>query len=402
VKADNSLAEDPPAERAGTVRLFCEEPFRIFFPVGLFLAATGVSLWILYYAGVISSYPGVSHARLMTEGFIASFVIGFLGTAGPRLLDAPHFSHSEFLVLLTLDLLSAGLHLGGANRAGDVAFSLCLIAFLVFLIRRFLGRRVTPPPNFALVALSLINGLAGTVLLALFEDQSYSVSYRLGSAFLQQGFPLLAIIGIAPFMLPLLLNLATVDDLPAASKQSTAWRMRAMLALLTGLALDLAFVLEAKGLTRTGVWLRVVAVAGYLGAQLPRTGQNFLGNSLRGGLAAIVLGFIAEALWPQLRVGDLHVVFITGYALVILTVATRVILGHSGNSHLFDRRLPFHIVAIILVTLAMFSRFTAELAPRARSIHLVAAAVLFLAAIFVWSIKLLPKITVVEGEDERM
>lgn len=278
-------------KRERTLDLFCHEPFRLFFPVGLVLGAIGVSLWILYYAGITILYPGVSHARLMIEGFIASFVIGFLGTAGPRLMETPHFSRVELLLLLTLDLLAAGLHLGGANRAGDLSFSFCLVVFLFVLGRRFVRRRDSPPPNFALVGLSLINAFIGTVLLALFENEAYSVSYRIGSAFLQEGFPLLAILGVAPFMLPLLLNLSAMEELRTPSSTRMA---RATLALTVGLTIDATFVLEAVGLTSWGAWLRVAAVVFYLVAQMPRTGRSFLGNCLRVGLAAIVLGFVTE------------------------------------------------------------------------------------------------------------
>lgn len=386
-------------KRERTIDLFCQEPFRVFFPTGLLLGVIGVSLWIFYYAGVIALYPGISHARLMIEGFIASFVIGFLGTAGPRLMATPHFSRAELFTLLTLDLLSAGLHLGGANRAGDAAFGSCLSFFLFVLARRFVQRRDSPPPNFTLVGLSLLNGLAGAVLLALFENEAYSVPYRIGASILQEGFPLLAILGVAPFMLPLLLNLSAVDDLPQSRTFSSTWMARATLAAGAGLTIDATFVIEAYGLTSIGVWLRAGAIAVYLVAQMPRTGQSFLGNCLRLGLGAIALGFIAEALWPQLRIAALHVVFITGFAFVILTVGTRVILGHSGNSHLFTRWLPFHIVVAIFLALAMFSRFTADLAPRARATHLVAAAILWLVATLVWAIKLVPKLTIIEAED---
>lgn len=180
---------------------------------------------------------------------------------------------------------------------------------------------------------------------------------------------------------------------------SSAWMERATLALIVGLTIDATFVLEAGGLTRTATLLRVAAVVFYLVAQMQRTGRSFLGNCLRAGLAAIVLGFLTEALWPQLRVAALHIVFITGFGFVILTVATRVILGHSGNAHLFTRRLPFHTVVVAFMALAMFWRVTADLAPRACAIHLVAAGILWLAALLVWAIKLVPKLTVVETED---
>jgi hypothetical protein len=51
-----------------SMRLFWEEPFRLFFPVGLTLGIVGVSLWPLYYAGLITLYPATAHARLMIEG----------------------------------------------------------------------------------------------------------------------------------------------------------------------------------------------------------------------------------------------------------------------------------------------------------------------------------------------
>src|SRR6478735_8271833 len=103
--------------RLRTTDLFYKEPFRLFFPIGALLGVLGVALWPLYYTGVVE-YPAILHARLMIEGFMASFIIGFLGTAGPRLTSAPHFARPEVLLLITLDLLAAGLHFGGAHRAG--------------------------------------------------------------------------------------------------------------------------------------------------------------------------------------------------------------------------------------------------------------------------------------------
>lgn len=384
-------------ERRQTVDLLCEEPFRVFFPVGLLLGAIGVLLWILYYAGIISFYPGVSHARLMIEGFVASFVIGFLGTAGPRLMETQHLSRLEVLILLTLDLLAAGFQLGGANRAGDATFSLCAAFFLIVLARRFAHRQDSPPPHFAVVALSLVNALTGAALLALCEDKAYSASYQVGGAFLHEGFPLLAILAVAPFMLPLLLNLSAIEDLRPTSGGTRT--MQASLALAVGLTIDATFVLGASGLTSIAAWLRVTAMFLYLAAQMPWHGRSFLGNCLRVGLAAMALGFLAEALWPQLRIGALHIVFITGFAFVILTVATRVTLGHSGNAYLFRRRLPFHLVVATFLALAMFSRVTADQAPRARAIHLVAAAILWLAAIIVWAVRLLPQLQSFEAEE---
>ena len=76
------------------------EPFRVFFPVGFLLALVGVLLWPLFFWGATATYPGMMHARLMIEGFLACSIFGFLGTAGPRVLSARYFSRGEVLRLI--------------------------------------------------------------------------------------------------------------------------------------------------------------------------------------------------------------------------------------------------------------------------------------------------------------
>jgi uncharacterized protein involved in response to NO len=61
-------------------------------------------------------------------------------------------------------------------------------------------------------------------------------------------------------------------------------------------------------------------------------------------------------------------------------------------------RLWFFIILSALLFLAMASRVTADLSPRARVIHLLAAAICWLAASLIWMIKVIPKVTVSEEE----
>ena len=63
------------------------EPFRIFFPAAVAVGLAGVSLWPLYALKLADFYPGTSHARLMACGFFGGFIVGFLGTALPRMLS---------------------------------------------------------------------------------------------------------------------------------------------------------------------------------------------------------------------------------------------------------------------------------------------------------------------------
>jgi uncharacterized protein involved in response to NO len=384
--------------RERSIQLFCEEPFRLFFPIGLILGIIGVSLWPLYYAGLVTTYPGTAHARLMIEGFMASFIIGFLGTAGPRITSTRHFSRVELITLLTLDLLSAGLHFGGSSRAGDVLFVFCLAFFLFVIGKRFVRRKDSPPPNFALVGLGLLNGLAGALLLGLFENEAYSTQYRIGAALLGQGFVLLPILGVAPFLLPRLLDAPGSDDLPESRTLPPGWMARAAFAATIGLIVDATFVAEAFDATAVATWVRLGAVLVYLAVRMPRHGRSFLGDSLRAGIVAVFIGIGVEGLWPQYRIGALHIVFISGFSFVVLTVAIRVVFGHSGNAHLFQKRLPFFVVVAVLIFFAMLSRYVADLAPKARTVHLVAAAIAWLIAALIWMGKVIPKVAISDPE----
>ena len=385
------------SRRTRSLAQVCQEPFRIFFPAGVLLGSVGVSLWILYYLDAGVPYPRVAHARLMIEGLMASFIFGFLGTAGPRLTSAPHFSLSEIGIVFTLDLLAAGAHTGGAHRLGDICFVVCLLLFARMLLSRFRQRKDNPPPNFILVASGILSGIIGAVLLAYSEHAQYSGTYQFGSALLNECFVLLPILGVAPFFIGRLLDLPG-SDLPESRAFSREWKKQAALNALIGIAIIASFLIETGGPSRAAAWIRVAAIAVYLAARMPWRGRTFLADYLRAGLLFILAGFTMMALWPNYRLGSLHTVFITGFNLIVFTVATRVVLGHSGNLDRLKTRLWFFIAMSALLFVAMASRVSADLAPRARIIHLFVAAIFWLAASLIWTIKVLPKVAISEEE----
>jgi len=375
----------------------CQEPFRIFFPAGALLGLVGVSLWVLYYLGARVPYPNIAHARLMIEGMMTSFIFGFLGTAGPRLTSAPHFSLKEVVILFTLDLLAAGAHVGGAHRFGDVCFVLCLLVFGWILLKRFRRRKDNPPPNFVLVALGLLSGIAGAALLAWSENAQYTRSYQFGGSLLNGCFVLLPVLGVAPFFIGRLLDLPG-SDLPESRAFSPQWKWQAAFNALIGAVILASFFVESIGPSRTASWIRVAAIAIYLAVRMPWRGRAFLADYLRASLLFILAGFLAIAIWPNYRIGELHMVFITGFNLIVFTVATRVVLGHSGYLDRLKTRPWFFIAMSAVLFLAMVSRITADLAPRARVIHLLGAAIGWLVASLIWMIKVIPKVTISEKD----
>lgn len=376
---------------------FFHEPFRVFFPAGVLLGIVGVALWPLYYANLIIVYPGPTHARLMIQGFLGSFIIGFLGTAGPRLTSTSPFSRREVLVLFTLDLLAAGLHLGESHRAGDALFVCCIGLFVSIIGKRFVSRNDSPPPNFVLVALGLVSGIAGAALVAWSETAQYLRVYQFGSALLNECFVLLPILGVAPFFIRRLLDLPT-PDLPESRALPPAWNRQAAFAAVIGALVIASFWIDILNLPRIGGWLRVVAIASYLVIKLPWRGRTFLANCLRAAILTILAGFVVLALLPVYRVGALHIIFISGFSFITFTVAIRVVFGHAGRNDLLRKSLPFFIVAVVLIFLAAFSRYVADIALPARTIHLVAAAVCWIIAALIWIGRVIPKVTIAEPE----
>ena len=377
--------------------IYFAEPFRIFFPLGLFLGAIGVALWPLFVWHAIAFYPAQAHVRLMIEGLMGSFIIGFLGTAGPRLLDASPLIAAETCVLLVLQIASAFLHLTQRQTLGDVVFLVLLLLFLGMIASRARGRHDLPPPQFVLVIFGLLNAIAGIFLITAAKSLTNRFfANQLGSLMLNEGFVLFPILGVGAFFFPKLLGGAKPEpsDLRIAKAM---WIKRAVIAALTALVIWSSFVLEALGWIRTAAVVRGLTTLTYFVTQghlLEKpSGPPFLAHCFRLGALLLVAGLFLPAALPGYRLANLHLTFIGGFTIILFTVSTRVILGHAGQSHLFRKRLRFLIAALALLVVATIARVGADFIPPARNSHLVYAALIWLLAATIWLVALGPKLS---------
>jgi len=80
-----------------------------------------------------------------------AFVIGFLGTALPRLLEVRRIGLWECVAAALAVIAITVAHALGKTAAGDAGFALLLAAFAGLLVFRARKRRDTPPPAFVLV-----------------------------------------------------------------------------------------------------------------------------------------------------------------------------------------------------------------------------------------------------------
>jgi len=377
--------------------IWIAEPFRIFFPLGLLLGAIGVALWPLFVWHAIGFYPAQAHVRLMIEGLMGSFIIGFLGTAGPRLLDASPLLAAETCALVVFQIASAFLHLTQRQTIGDIVFLVFLLLFLGMMARRARARQDLPPPQFVLVLFGFVNAIAGIFLITAAKSMAHGLfANQLGSLMLNEGFVLFPILGVGAFFFPKLLGGAKPEpsDLRIAA---SLWVRRAAIAVVTAAVIWSSFVLEALGWIRTAALIRGVTTLTYFvmqGHLLEKPGgPPFLAHCFRLGALLLVTGLFLPVALPSYRLANLHLTFIGGFSIILFTVSTRVILGHAGQSHLFRKRLRFLVAALSLLVVAMIARVGADFIPPARNSHLVYAALIWLLAAIVWFVALGPKLS---------
>jgi hypothetical protein len=125
-----------------------DEPFRVFFPVGFLLAVVGALLWPLFFWGAIVTYPGMMHARLMIEGFMACFIFGFLGRLARAFIGAA-ISRAAKCCACSPPCSVPRSHISLADtRSATACFLLALLLFATSLARRFMTREDSPPAKF--------------------------------------------------------------------------------------------------------------------------------------------------------------------------------------------------------------------------------------------------------------
>lgn len=382
------------------------EPFRLLFPLGTVFGIFGVLMWPLYHHQIWTAYPGTAHARIMVEGFLTAFVIGFLGTALPRLLEVPRVRLVEGLGYALGLCAVVGLHASGRAFWGDQVFFLTMLIFVGHLaVRAFCFRKDVPPPGFVLVALGLACALAGSGTLVLAQAAPLVLPEwvpGLARLLLHQGYLLLPVMGIGAFLLPRFFGLPSRQSFPESLEMPPGWWGRAVFSLTCGGLVLAGFVVEALGEASWGNALRAVGVAVYFFREVPfhraGLGGGTLALGLRLALLSIPLAYALMAAWPERTSSFLHVLFISGFSLLTFMVASRVLLGHGGGSHLFRAALPSARVLAALVVLAMLTRVSADWMPDHRMAHYAYAALAWLAGVAVWAAAFLPRIRRAGGE----
>jgi uncharacterized protein involved in response to NO len=390
------------AKRAGW-RDLAAEPFRIFFPAAVVVGLVGVSLWPLYALKVADFYPGVSHARLMACGFFGGFIVGFLGTALPRMLSSFPLTAGEAAVSLGLYLTMAAAYARSKIVLGDKLVLVWLGFFALGGLARFWKRKDMPPPGFVLVLLGLLCAAAGAALAIADADADEQRFAPLQHLLSYQGFVLFPILGVGAFILPRFFGLASAHDLAESRRPGAGWLRKAGAALAVAAAILASFFIEVAGWHRLGPALRFVAALAYIAVEIPvfRTSpvKNAFSGSLKVTFALLLAGFAGAVVYPGYRVALLHLTLVGGFAAVTFTVATRVIFGHSGNLALMSKPNRWLWVALGTMWFAMITRISGDFLPKIKISHYAYGAVVWILGVLIWCWHVLGKVAVKDAED---
>jgi uncharacterized protein involved in response to NO len=369
----------------------------LFFPAAVLAGFVGVLLWPLMLSGWMTDYPGPRHARLMIQGFFGGFIFGFLGTSFPRLLEVPPLRAREVFPLLALFLANIVTHALGANAAGDGLFVGEVLLLAVFLGRRLSVRRDLPPPSFVLVGMGFTCALAGIVLQMASLRMELTPGWELlGRLWGYHAFILLCILGAGGFLLPRFLGLEARRKFITSPAATPAWWRAAVFTTLAGGIIVVSFPLEAVGWTRLASLIRAGTIIVYLLSEMKLERFRWTWQGVQWflvvGLACLPLGVLASGWLPGWRVGLSHLELISGFGLIALGVATRVIFGHSGERPQLERFHPGLTTAGILMLLGMLTRINGDMIPSTQVSHYLYAAICWGGGLLLWAVCVLPKV----------
>ncbi len=392
---------DPSTQHRPSLRewlfLTAHEPFRLFFPTACVFGLIGIALWPLFYAGTLGVYPGVLHARLLIQGFMTGFIVGFLGTSLPKMLEVRGFSPLEVSLLFLAYCLTSILHLSGLGIGGDISFLFLLTLLTIFLGCRFRQRHDLPPPGFVMAALGILSGAAGTIgLLLAGTGDIPPVYYRFGKQLLYQGLPLFPLLGVGPFLLPRFFGSQPHHRFADSRYPTPQWTKHALLSLAVGAVILFGLIMDAFYQSLWGRFLGALAAGFFIIVTIPGLWKpaipGHLATGLQIGLALLIAGLFASATLVIPELISLHLLFIGGFSLIALLVATRVVLGHSGYHTLFRSRMTFLAPMIALYLVALGLRIVADLVATLSILSYSLAAIAWIAGTSYWAVRVLPKI----------
>lgn len=326
------------------------EPYRLFFPVGVGLGLLGVSVWLLYvvWPGVAPSSNG--HVGLMIQGFAFCFIAGFALTAVPRMMGSLPVGVPAQLVILAGIVTSAvgfWMDLLLVAELGSLWAIGALVTRLLFAASQ---RKVNPPPAAINAAIALLAAFAGASMRAAYMADLLGAEWGFaGRRLLSEGMVLVLALGMSAKLGPMMLQ--------------EKLRVRKWVHPVAGILIVATILVEQVAEIPAAGWVRAAIVLAVTLSDIPLTFFPSKSGSLGFGFwiahRMIALGAFIAVAAPGPASDGLHVMFVGGFSILILAVATR-----TGRSRVKYRRAGRYLghsvtAAIVFFAAALIARVSA-------------------------------------------
>lgn len=338
-------------------------PYQLFFILGSLIGITGVTLWHLFHTKIIHYYPGMLHANFMINGFMLSFISGFLYTAVPKFTATYNASRINLIISLLFIFLSI---IFGLFQFLNTVFILQIIIQILlcyFVFSRYFKSKAYVGEYFIFINTGVLFGLLGTILEFLYHLFPYGLMLNLAKIFLYQGFILPILVGIGTRLFSPITGHMPKFMMPKKDNKSIKsyliHRNNILLIMIISFLIQ-GFFFQRIGLLLLFTSVLIIALKEWHLLEWPKR-KNFHSYSIFFGIWFLHLGLLFSAIFLEYQIHLFHFIYIGCYGMITLAISTRVTLGHGGhdvfkgeNSKLFSSIVFFVILTLILRICASF------------------------------------------------
>lgn len=327
------------------------EPYILLFSTGCLAGAIGLVFWIFFQLGFVQFYPRALHGNLMFFGFLWSFVAGFLMTAIPKMTSTRPAQISEISIGVGLVFFQLILNVRNLTDASVAIFLMQNIFLLFFILRRFLVNRKVPFFGFVFIPVAFAQSILGVGLFYFYNDRNLFLQFA-GEAFI-----LNLILGLGSRLIPVISRLPN-----ALLPNETSNSDRLFGPVVTLLFINVGYWCDIFNFKNVGAMLRIIgtlfAAMYLLKLFIKPVTWSFVGIGLKIAVVLLTLGQILSLPYLNNVLAGQHLIFIAGFSMITLLVATRVMLAHGGQSlnyEISSKRLIYIILLFLLSALMRFS-----------------------------------------------
>ncbi len=359
-----------------------ENPYRIFFPIGLLGAFGGLIL----VSFPINSERIFWHKEVMITLFLFPVATGFLFTALPRFLNSKFTTLNEIIYFSFLYICLFIFFL--QNNLDYFIFfkNILSLSLFLFILYRYIFRKANPPIFFSFILIfSLISIFSGVLQIFIhFYDKIqllnlYSSIYYRGAFWI-----LLFGVGVKFFpMLTLSVPLSPVRKYnilnPQIYNSKFFWWIISIL-------FALSFVIEGLGYHFIADFIKSIFIAFFCHEAFylffPAQRKGYYTFFIKLFLYSILFLPLLLILFDDLRVHIYHILFINGFLGLVLIVLGRVIISHEKLDLSLEIKSKVLFLVFGLIFVAMLTRVSAIFIKNYQS-HLIYAALTAILGVFI-------------------